>query len=94
MVAIAVVRFEAMDVAVEGDDRLHSADVVGDARLHLTGPGAGEEADRLALQVGEHVGAQPVHDLLADLGANPGLDDAQRGGNGGHGEHADDQPNE
>ena len=60
-----------------GDDRLHAADVVGDARLHLAGAGPGEEGDRLALQVGEDVGAQPVHDLLADRGADPGLHDAR-----------------
>ena len=37
---------------------------------------------------------RPVHDLLADLGADPGLDDAERRGDGGDGDHADDQPDE
>jgi hypothetical protein len=77
-----------------GDDGLHAADVVGDPRLHLAGAGAGEEGDRLALQVREHVGAQPVHDPLADGGRDPGLDDAQRGGHAGDGDHADHQPAE
>jgi DNA-binding MarR family transcriptional regulator len=77
-----------------GDDGLHAADVVGDPRLHLTGAGAGEEGDRLALQVREHVGAQPVHDLLADLRRDQGLGDAQHGCDGGDGDHADHEPDE
>ena len=77
-----------------GDHRLHAADVVGDAGLHLAGAGAGEEAERLALQVAEDVGAQPVHDLLADLGGDPGLHDAEGGGHRGDGDHADDQPDQ
>ena len=77
-----------------GDDRLHAADVVGDPRLHLAGAGAGEEADRLALQVGEDVGPQPVHDVLADLRADPGLDDAEHRGDGGDDDHAGGQQDE
>src|ERR1019366_958352 len=75
-----------------GHDGFHPADVVGDARLDLAGAGASEERDRLPLQVAEHAGAQPVHDLLADLGADPGLDQAQGRGDRGHRDHADDQP--
>ncbi len=74
-----------------GDHGLHAADVVGDAGLDLAGPGPGEERDRLPLQVAEHAGAQPVHDLLADLGADKGLDHAERGGDGGDADHAGDQ---
>ena len=51
-----------------------------------------KKRERLALQVREHVGAQPVHDLLADPGADPGLDHAERGGDRGDGDHAGGQP--
>jgi hypothetical protein len=77
-----------------GDHRLHAADVVGDAGLHLAGAGAGEEGDGLPVQVGEDVCAQPVHHLLADLGGDPGLHDAEGRGHGGHGHHAEDQPDQ
>ena len=71
-----------------GDDRLQAPDVVGDAGLDLAGAGLGEERDRLALQVGEDVGAQAVHHLLPDAGARPGLHDAEGGGQRGDGDHA------
>ena len=77
-----------------GDDRLHAGDVVGQAGLHLAAAGAGEEGDRLALQVAEDVGAQPVHDALADGGRHPGLDDAEQLRHDGDGEHAADGPEE
>jgi len=50
---------------------------VGEPRLHLTGPGAGEEGQRLPLQMGEELAAQLVHDALAHRGGQPGLDDAE-----------------
>ena len=74
-----------------GDDALHAADVVDQARLHLAAAGAGEEAERLALEVGEEVAAQPVHDALADGGGEPGLDDADDGGRDGDAEHRADE---
>jgi hypothetical protein len=58
----------------------------------LAGAGAGEERDRLALQVREDVRAQPVHDLLADPRGDPRLHDAQRRGHGRDGDHAGDEP--
>ena len=42
----------------------------------------------------EHLGTQPVHDLLADLGADPGLDDTEGSGHGGDGDHAEHEPDE
>jgi hypothetical protein len=66
-VAMAVVTLLAMEVG----------DVVGETALHLPAAGAGEEGHRLPLQVREHLGAQAVHDLLADVGGHPGLDDAE-----------------
>src|SRR5580692_6119049 len=74
-----------------GHHGFHAADVVADPGLDLAGPGAGEERDRLPLEVGEHAGAQLVHDVLADLGADPGLDHAERRGYGGDRDHRDDQ---
>src|ERR1041385_4385452 len=80
-VATAGVRFEAMEGGVggrrggqvggdggggRGHGRLHAAYVVLDTGLHLAGAGAGEEGDRLPLEVGKDAGAQPVHDVLAD----------------------------
>ena len=76
-VATAVVRLEAMEVAVEVTTASMPPMSFCDAGLHLAGAGPGEERDRLPLQVGEHAGPQPVHDLLSDLGADPGLDDAE-----------------
>ena len=75
-------------------DALHAADVVDEPGLHLAAAGAGEEAERLALQVGEEVAAQPVHDLLADGGRQPGLDDADDGGGDSDAEHRTDQHQE
>ena len=73
-----------------GDDALHPVDVVGQARLHLAGPGAGEEAERLALQVREDRGAQLVHHPLADLGRQPGLHHAEQLGHDRDGDHRAD----
>ena len=91
-VATAVVRLEAIEVAVEVTTdcmppmSLVIRDCTSPVRVRV------KKRDRLPLQVGEDVGAQPVHDVLADLGADPGLDDAEGGGDGGDGDHADDQP--
>ncbi|KLL96999.1 hypothetical protein NJ76_08965 [Rhodococcus sp. IITR03] len=54
-----------------GDHGLHTADVVGQPRLDLTAAGAGEEVQRLSLQVGEDPGTQTVHDVLADGRGDP-----------------------
>ena len=75
-----------------GDHRLHAADVVGQPRLHLAAAGAGEEAERLPLQVREDRRPQAVHDPLADGGGQPRLDDAEDGGDDGDREHAADGP--
>ena len=72
-----------------GDGRLHAADVVGDARLHLAGAGLGEEGERHALQVRVDGGAQVVHDPLADLGGHVGLGDAERAVGDRHHDHAE-----
>ena len=89
-----MVRFEAIEVAVEVTTdcmppmSLVIRDCTSPVRVRV------KKRDRLALQVGEDVGAQPVHDLLADGGGDPGLHDAERGGHGGDGDHADDQPDQ
>ena len=93
-VATAVVRFEAIEVAVEVTTASMPPMSFCDAGLHLAGAGAGEEGDRLPLQVAEDAGAQLVHDVLADLGADPGLDDAECRRDGGDRDHRDDQPGE
>jgi hypothetical protein len=54
-------------------------DVVGDARLDLTGAGAGEEPQRHALQVRVERGPQTVHDGLPDPGGEQSLHDVERG---------------
>jgi hypothetical protein len=72
------------------DDALHAVDVVGQARLHLPAAGAGEEAERLALQVGEQAGSQLVHDALTDLGRQPRLEHAEQLGDRRDGDHAAD----
>jgi hypothetical protein len=46
------------------------------------------------VQVAEHAGAQPVHDPLADDRGDPGLHHAERAGQGGHADHAGDQPDQ
>ena len=89
-VPTTVVRLDGDRGGRRGDDRLHAADVVDDPRLDLAAAGAGEEADRLALQVAEEVGAQAVHHALADGGRLPGLDDADRGGRDGDADHEQD----
>ena len=72
-----MVRLEAIEVAVEVTTfcmppmSLVMRDCTSPPRVRV------KNADRLALQVGEHVGAQPVHDPLADLGGHPGLHDAE-----------------
>ncbi len=80
IVASTVVTLETIDVAVRGDDVLHAADVVGDARLHLAGARAGEEGERQALQVAVDGGAQVVHDALADDVGQPRLRHAEDAG--------------
>ena len=65
-VATAVVRLEAIEVAVEVTTdcmppmSLVIRDCTSPVRVRV------KKAMRLALQVREHVGAQPVHHLLAD----------------------------
>ena len=49
-----------------GDHAVDPADVVGDPRLDLAGPGAGEERERHPLQVSVDGRAQIVHHALAD----------------------------
>jgi hypothetical protein len=44
------------------------------------------------IEVAVDLGAQVVHDRLADLGRQPGLRDAQRAGHHGHADHAADEP--
>ena len=73
-----------------GDDALHPVDVVGQARLHLPAASAGEEAERLALEVGEHAGSQLVHDALTDLGRQPRLEHPEQLGDRRDGDHAAD----
>ena len=51
IVAITVVTFETIDVAVIVTTLCDAADVVGDARLHLAGARPGEEGERHPLQV-------------------------------------------
>ena len=60
--------FCTIDDAVDGHHVVDAADVVGDARLQLAGPGAGEEPQRHPLQVRVHADPQVVHDPLADRG--------------------------
>ena len=74
-----------------GDDVLHAADVVGDARLHLAGARAGEEGQRQPLQVPVDGGAQVVHDPLADVVGQVGLADAEHAGGDRDGDHPADQ---
>ncbi len=62
------------------DDVLNAADVVVDPRLHLARAGAREEGEREPLQVTEDLGAQVVHDALADLVREQGLGDAEDAG--------------
>ena len=91
-VASTVVTLETIDVAVDVTTRLHAADVVGDARLHLAGARAGEEGQRHALQVAVHPGPQVVHHRLADLVREPRLVDADHAGGDGDADHAGDEP--
>ena len=51
-----------------GNHGLHGIDIVGEAGLDLAPLGAGEEGQRLALQVGEDVGTERVHDALPHQG--------------------------
>jgi hypothetical protein len=74
-----------------GDDVLHAADVVGDARLHLAGARAREEGQRQALQVAVDRGAQVVHHALADQVRQPRLRHAERPGGDRDGDHAGHQ---
>ncbi len=87
-VATVVVRLEAIEVAVEVTTfcmppmSLVIRDCTSPVRVRV------KNADRLALQVREDVGAQPVHDALAHLGADPGLHDAEHRRHGRDGDHA------
>jgi hypothetical protein len=46
------------------------------------------------VQVAEDLRAEAVHDLLADLRGDPGLNHAEGGGRGGDGDNADGEPEE
>ena len=67
---------------------------MGEARLHLAAAGAGEEGERLTLEVGEDVGAQSVHDARANGGRQPGLHDTEQLRDDGDGEHPAHGPEE
>jgi len=86
------VTFEAIEVAVRGAHGLHAADVVRQPGLDFAAAGAGEEAQRLALQVVEDLGAKAVHDLLADRRRQPRLQHPEDRGGDGDAEHAGNQP--
>ncbi len=58
---------------------LRAHDVAVDPGHQRAGLGAGEERDRLALHVDEHLGAQVVDQPLADPGGEPALDQADPG---------------
>ena len=90
-VATTVVTLETIEVAVERDDGLHAADVVGDARLDLARAGAGEEGEREALQVAVDLRAQVVHDPLADDVRQPRLADPEHAGDDRDGDHPGDE---
>ena len=51
------------------------------------GLGAGEEGDRLAQHVGEHLGAQRVDEPLADPAGVPALDQRQQAADDGQAGH-------
>ena len=74
-----------------GDDALHAADVVGDARLDLARARLGEERQREPLQVLVDLRAQVVHHALADDVGQPGLADAQHPGGDRDADHPADQ---
>ena len=93
-VPTAVVTLDAIEVAVEVTTDCMPGDVVGQPGLDLAAAGAGEEGERLALEVAEDVGPQAVHDLLADAGGDEGLAEAEHGGRDGDGEHPADREEE
>ena len=90
-VAITVVTFETIDVAVEVTHVLDAADVVRDPRLHLARARAGEEREREPLEVAVDGGAQVVHHALADLVREERLDDAEHAGGDGDRDHPGDE---
>jgi hypothetical protein len=93
-VATAVVRFEAMDVAVEVTTdsmppmSLVIRDCTSPVRVRV------KNAIDWRCRCAKTSVRSRVHDLLADLGADPGLEHAECGGDGGDGDHAGDQPDQ
>ena len=73
-----------------GHDRLHAADVVGDAALDLAGAGLGEEAQGHLLEVGVDGVAQVLHDRLADAVVDVGLAHADEPADDRDGDHGHD----
>ena len=88
-VATAVVRLAAMEVAVEVTTdsmppmSLVMRDWTSPVRVRV------KNAIDCRCRWPKTLGAQPVHDVLADLGADPGLDHSEGRGDGGHRDHAD-----
>ena len=93
-VATAVVRFEAIEVAVEVTTdcmppmSLVMRDCTSPVRVRV------KKAIDWRCRWAKTSVRSRVHDLLADRGADPGLDDAERGGHRGDGDHAEHQPDQ
>ena len=92
--ASTVVAFETIDVAVGRDDVLYATDVVADTRLHFSRARVGEEREGEPLEVSIDARAQVVHDALADLIREQGLEHADDAGQHGDGDHAADERRE
>ena len=94
MVESAMVTLETTLGGGIGDDGLHAADVVREARLNLAGARVGEELERHALQVRVELVAQVAHHTLADARVEAGLPDADHAGDDRRDDHHGDEEGE
>ena len=77
-----------------GEGLLRADDVVVEPADQGAGLGAGEEGQRHALDVAEHLGAHVVDEALADVGRDAALGEDEAGIDEGEDGHQDRQPDD